>query len=189
MLIGFTGKIGSGKSTAAKYLAEKYGYTRLNFKDALIKEVEERFPELLREMAELYNLGGQRFLTTSQYLKLVPRPLLLRRLLQNYGTDVRRKDDSNYWADKWELLYMEIKNKLVVVDDVRFLNEADKIRGYHGTIIRINGVTQTNNATHSSEDEMSKIQVNGIITNHQSIDDLHFQLDKLCQPNWTNYDG
>ena len=36
MIIAFTGKKQTGKSTACAYLEEKYGFTRVNFKDALI---------------------------------------------------------------------------------------------------------------------------------------------------------
>ena len=64
------------------------------------------------------------------------KPPLVRLLMQEYGTDVRRADDVDYWVKKWEESLPEISSK-IVVDDVRFMNEAEKIRSLGGHLIRL----------------------------------------------------
>ena len=48
-VIGIVGPIGSGKDTAADYIAEKYGYRIFSFRDAVREEVEKRGLEQNRE--------------------------------------------------------------------------------------------------------------------------------------------
>ena len=102
MIIGFTGYKQSGKSTAAKYLEEKYNFTRINFKDALVQEIKDNFPDLLEEICLIYEEfsfpkegDGVDFGIENMFQT---KPPLMRALLQNYGTEVRRKDDQHYWV-------------------------------------------------------------------------------------------
>ena len=46
MIIGFTGLMQSGKTTASDKLIEQ-GFTKINFKDALVEELKTKFPDLL----------------------------------------------------------------------------------------------------------------------------------------------
>ena len=39
MIIGLTGKIGSGKDTVADFLVENYGYTKVGFSDVMYDAV------------------------------------------------------------------------------------------------------------------------------------------------------
>jgi len=59
----------------------------------------------------------------------------VRRLLQEYGTEVRRHDDPDYWVKR----YAEAATKLerVVTPDVRFLNEAAAVRALGGLVVRV----------------------------------------------------
>jgi len=79
----------------------------------------------------------------------------VRRLLQEYGTEVRRHDDPDYWVKR----YAEAATKLerVVTPDVRFLNEAAAVRALGGLVVRVvrpGHVSAINNAgaAHVSED-------------------------------------
>ena len=47
-IIALTGLKQSGKSTAANYLVEKYGFIKHNFKDALINEIKTYFPDFIK---------------------------------------------------------------------------------------------------------------------------------------------
>jgi adenylate kinase family enzyme len=162
MIIGFTGYKQSGKSTASAYIQEKTGAVRVNFKDALIAEVAQNFPTLLTEIAKV---------TDSKDL-FTEKPPLMRALLQEYGTEVRRCDNPNYWVDKWLATAGEYPN--VVVDDVRFLNEAKAVKDMGGTIVRIvrNDIVSTD--SHSSETEMEQILVDHtIVVNKGDFEGLY----------------
>ena len=95
MIIGLTGKKQNGKSTAAEHLSDKHNFVRINFKDALVAEIRERFPNLLEAIIEIMDrtdYDGMNPWTVDRLFK--EKPPLMRALLQNYGTEVRRIDDS-----------------------------------------------------------------------------------------------
>ena len=169
MIIGLTGKKGSGKTLAANYFIEK-GYTKINFKDALIKEMRERLPNVLAELSKTYQMSIDNLFEQ--------KPPIMRALLQNYGTEVRRKDNENYWVDKWKSLV----TPQTVVDDVRFLNEADVVKEKGGIIIRIVLLGQEHTDTHISEIEMDSIEPDYTVTAQKGdFDTLYSELDKIYE--------
>lgn len=172
MIIGLTGLKQSGKSTAAKYLESKYGFKRHNFKDALVKELKRNFPDLLEEMVSVHDAENIDKLFEE-------KPPLIRKLLQNYGTEVRRREDSEYWIREW------INNRPLsntVVDDVRFLNEAQAVRLYGGRIVQIIKQGQESNDQHQSETEMARIIPDSkIIANEGKPEDIEKAIDLLME--------
>lgn len=160
MIIAFTGKKGSGKTTACNALRERYNVKQLNFKDGLIKELRENFPDLLRVIVEDYNDAGfgPTELTLENIFDIKPSPI--RTLMQNYGTEVRRKDDPDYWVMQWKTGLVDLMNTsrdIVVTDDVRFKNEAEAVRAYGGIIIRLNRIDMESTDGHVSEIEQDEI--------------------------------
>jgi len=166
-IIGFVGKMRVGKTTAAEYLI-KQGYKSINFKDSLIEEIVERFPELLKLVAKENNCS------VNELFKI--KPPIIRCLLQNFGTDVRRKDYEDYWVNKWLNKAVRIKN--IVIDDVRFLNEAHAVRLYNGIIIKIERGGYMGDG-HKSETEMDKIRADYVIKNDSSKQDLINKIKNL----------
>ncbi len=163
MIIGLTGKKQNGKSTAAQYVADKYGFVRLNFKDALVAEIKERFPNVLEAIIEVMDRSaydGMKPWTIDRLFK--DKPPIFRALMQNFGGEVRRRDHEDYWVVMW--LKQASKHKNVVVDDVRFLNEAQAVRDMGGMIIRIVRADYNNNDSHVSETEMDSIEADDSVT-------------------------
>ena len=159
MIYGLTGKARHGKSTAVGMLKEiDNSVIQINFKDALIKELRQNFPELLQEIVVAYD--GQ-FSIDELFIN---KPPLMRALMQNYGTDVRRKDNPNYWVEQWAK-DVDKQTKDVVTDDVRFQNEADAIKLRGGIVAKIikEGAEEVN-SSHASETEMDSIEVDYVVS-------------------------
>jgi len=170
-LIAFTGLAQSGKSTAAEYLISKYGFTRVNFKSAMIEEIKSTMPDFLKKEAEIHNCTIDELFST--------KPGSFRQFMQNYGTELRRGEDNDYWVNKWEWLieYTEADN--IVVDDLRFINESKAISDNKGIVIRIVKKGQENTMLHQSEIEMSNITPDETIeVEPGDLEGLYKKLDK-----------
>jgi hypothetical protein len=162
-LIAFVGLKQSGKSTACAYLESKLPDTvRVNFKDALVQETFEGFPDLLAIMS--YHYYSHDMNTSQPILRLFDeKPPLMRALMQNFGTDVRRKQDPEYWVKRWKDTVSKQK-ATVLTDDVRFVNEAQAVKDAGGILIRLDRTDMTNTDTHSSETEQANIVCDHTIT-------------------------
>lgn len=172
MIIALIGQKQSGKSTASKHLQEKYGFKPHNFKDALINEIKTYFPDFVAKECELYNCDVD-------YL-FEKKPGHIRQLMQNFGTELRRKEWEDYWVQEWSYRMFGAKN--VVVDDCRFLNEARAIKEKNGIIIKIIRTGQENKDLHQSEQEFNQIIPDYIIevaTGEQNK--LYEKLDKIYE--------
>jgi len=140
VLIGLCGKAGSGKSTAAEIICEKFGFDRLSFATALREEIyvcwltgdwtEGSWPPDLdpalkdREVAKIAGVAE----LADMFRK--PTPGWLRRLLQWYGTEFRRARDEDYWIKKLEeRIWVSGPERNYVIDDVRYPNEAEFVTG------------------------------------------------------------
>ena len=179
MIISFKGYKESGKTAAAMYLEEKHGFKRMNFKDALVLELKQNFPDLLDALSEQYGLTIDEL--------FVEKPTLVRKLMQNYGTDVRRGDKESYWIEQWILLARNHQEKNIVVDDVRFINEAKMVRNAadaFGTNAIVIDITRDGKEgdTHISENEQKYIPFDVTITNDGTLTDLYNKIDEIVFP-------
>jgi len=172
MLIALLGKIKSGKSTAANNLV-KAGWTKVNFKDALVKEIKKNFPLLLKEISIKSGVEEKDLFDI--------KPPLLRRLMQEYGTDVRRTDALDYWTNRWHMNVNNCGGDNIVVDDCRFENEAKAVRDFGGYIIRIERPDAEVVDTHLSETEMDKVTPDYILQNDGTEQDLINSLHALIR--------
>lgn len=137
MKVAFIGTMMSGKTTAADYLVDTYGFTRLAFADP----VKYIAADLLNHMIDVLgtytgNRDSSYDWTYNQIQKRKGEPQV-RKLLQLVGTELGREllGHENVWVD----ILVDRANTYdsVVVDDCRFPNELEALResGFH--IVRI----------------------------------------------------
>lgn len=189
LIIGFCGYAGSGKSTAAKYLEEKYKFKRVNFKDGLVAEMKERLPDVLEAIAKETMVSHDLDYKCSVDELFEHKPPIMRALMQNYGTEVRRRDDSEYWVKKWVESVNNLKYPHIVVDDVRFFNELSALVEMDGILIRITRPDITSAGSHASETEQTKFVqdflIEGEPNSHYAI---YKQLDEVINIIKSNHD-
>jgi hypothetical protein len=120
LIIGFSGKMRSGKTTAADYLANEYTF------------VKRSFAEPLRDItAYSFGIAAKR-LTDGDFKKAeAVNGFSWRDVLIRVGQFYRSLDPL-FWVNR-----MDYSGSLVVIDDVRFKNEANKIRSLGGLVVRI----------------------------------------------------
>lgn len=143
-LIGISGKIGTGKTTLAEHLCGELDGVRMSFADALRREVHVSYGVPMELM--LTRAGKDTTVADGR--------TTVRELLQMHGV-FRREDDPDYWVRQLDAKIQDVENviKTVIVDDVRFANEAAMIYR-KGFLIRLEpfpGWTPGPNAGHISE--------------------------------------
>jgi|Deesub1362B_J571_1020462.scaffolds.fasta_scaffold02176_6 dephospho-CoA kinase len=105
VVIGIMGKIGSGKSEASRYIAEKYGGRIF------------RFSDILKDILQRLNLELKR----ENFIAL--------------GSALRREfgDGVIAWALKRDILTSEAQ--VVIVDGVRYPEEVEMIRSFENSVL------------------------------------------------------
>jgi len=169
--IALTGKLRSGKSAAARYLDEEYGYAEFAFGDALKGGFHRRYPEIPREPKPRvgYQMHGQ----------------LMRRLI---GKDV--------WIDKcFDDISAYLSNFAgpVIISDLRQPNEFDRCKREGYVIIRINCADDVrreraravgdaftdSDLNHETERHIDGFSVDYEIDGSGGLDELHRQIDEI----------
>jgi dephospho-CoA kinase len=100
---------------------------------------------------------------------------------------MRNQINPDYWVNKTLVRIGELISKgkkKIVIDDIRFLNEAELVDLYNGVIIKIN---RNNNSTfdnenlknHESELFIDQIPADFIINNTGTVDDLCKKIDNI----------
>ncbi len=177
MIIALTGPAGCGKSTAAAHLAEAHGFARVRFAGPL-KAMLRAFlaetgapPEIVERMIE-----GD--------LKEVPSSLLVGRspryAMQRLGTEFGREMmGAALWTSAWEAgacAALARGAPGVVVEDCRFPNEAEAVRGLGGRLVRIERpVGAKVLAPHASEGQDLPSDI--VLRNDGTSEVLHARLD------------
>ena len=135
MIVGLSAKIGCGKTTLAQMLLERLpGWERVAFADCLKEEASRVFGYPLEWN---YSEAGKAI-----KVPVLPYPsdqewegMTVRELLQWYGTDVCRAQDPGYWVKRMRERIAGLEH--VLIDDVRFRDEADLVRELGGMLIRL----------------------------------------------------
>lgn len=184
-ILGIAGKAGSGKDTLAAHFVKKYGYVRYGFADPLKELLNQRFGWTLeqwenREWKEspqiLSELDGRRH----------GRYLSPRELAQWLGTEVGRTiGGPDCWVNLMAKRFMEGRYPhsgtslltadqgfRLVIPDVRFENEATRIRDLGGFIIHLTRPNLPEVSSHVSEAGIQLHIRDRVIFNAGSIEEL-----------------
>ena len=146
-VIGLVGRAGAGKTTVANYIVERHGFVRTAFGDPLKQML------LDAGMATREELWGEK----------TPQS---RWLLQKVGTEIfRNQVDPKFWVRRTAENVIRIlgEGHRVVIDDIRFPEEAALVRAYlsDGLLIKLDRpdyVNATAGTTHASESMVDTIQ-------------------------------
>ena len=174
MLIGLAGPIGAGKSSVAAHLHLEHGWhPALAFADpikdglcAMFSISREQLEQMKRPNADL--APG------------VPT----RQALQTLGTEWGRSLSNDLWVEAMRrrinklLLWQTIPG--IVIDDVRFENEASFIRAHGGIVIHMrNGEPKFPRCAHISEQPLAIHDDDFVLANDGTTNDLFRKVDRL----------
>jgi hypothetical protein len=172
-VVGFAGKAGAGKDTAAQALYP-LGYEKIAMAAAL--------KSMIRDLLDFQGIDPytvERMMEGD--LKEVPNEYLggksPRVAMQTLGTEWGRECISpTLWVDAVRRKIEKHPDVRFLITDVRFLNEAVMVRELGGTLIWIDRETSTKEVSHKSETESSQFRCDHYITNGGDIDMLHHRV-------------
>ena len=164
MIIGISGKAGSGKDTAAKMLEILYANPNISYEDFINKRYKNfadiqvmHFADILKETVQtLFGIGEWE--TDTQEGKKITISWIgktVRELLQEVGQGLRDAIDPNLWI---KALFANTEGwSNYIIADVRYPNELEAIKERGGILLRIdrNGAGAGN---HSSETALDDYQ-------------------------------
>jgi hypothetical protein len=188
VIVGIRGKIGAGKDVIAARLVERWGFRIVRFADALREELLERLPRTLRAMHDLLrdnpvHVCCCRSWPLEDCLRQMiyrTKPAGVRELLQEYGTDVRRRDEPEYWVRQWAAR-ARAAGPLVVAPDVRYPNEAESVMAAGGVLWCVER-PGTVVGTHDSETVMDGwTRWDAVLRNERTLEDLQTLVDALAR--------
>lgn len=175
-VIGFTGYIGSGKTEAAKYLAQHKGYTWI------------KFAQPLKDM--LYAIGlNEREIEGDK--KELPCKILggktPRFAMQTLGTEWGRKImGEDFWVNIWERRcqeYISMPGQCIVADDCRFPNEVAAIRKLGGVIVRMDRPGRKSMSRHESESGIEYLPSDMCYMNDYPLQVMHNWIETMLLGN------
>lgn len=146
--------MGSGKTTAAKFLLQHYS------PKACIISLAHPIKSAVQSI-------------TNQFITESNKPIM-RPVMQSYGQAMKQLWGDDYWLnhanERWCLLQQN--HDVMICDDIRFPAEADWIRRIGGVVIGIRRPLCFCVSDHISETSADLIKPDYVIDNHDSIGSL-----------------
>lgn len=150
MIIGITGKKGVGKTTMATHIAALYeGFSVFSFS----KTLKYTLSYLTGIDVDYFISRKKKESPLDNWNYMTPR-----KMMQLFGTEVARHIHPDFWLKSAEY---HIPKGDVIIDDVRFPNEANWIKNRGGVVVKIIGGIPRIEDGHSSENLL------GIYPDHQ----------------------
>lgn len=200
ILFAMSGKMGAGKDTIGDKicvsLQEKgHKIISMSYSTPIKKEMSEiinffnKTNYCIEETACKFNANPEeiiefiRLLNDKDIYKRTPES---RFAIQFWGTDVRRKQNKNYWINKSVELMIETinNNQSVYISDIRFPNEADSILDLKGKIVRLEVDANTRSKRIMQRDNLMPTFEQLTHASEISLDDYKFEqiFDGLDDP-------
>lgn len=181
LVVGLLGRAGSGKSTAAKYLEQRYGAKRYAFA-APVKELAKRLWDFSDE--QLYGMQEQKEAVDPRW-GISPRTAMIR-----LGDEARNVVDPFIWVNGCFNRILSDRPKIAVIEDVRYSNEVAAIRSHislKGKVVKLEYADRKSNADLDAPSERSVDEVkvvDHVLRHSESPDalDLKSRLDTIVGP-------
>lgn len=170
-LVALSGAAGSGKTTAADYLIEHYGYHRIKF--------AEPIKDMLRAIGLTHEQIEGRYKESPSYILCGRTP---RYVMQTLGTEWGRDlIGVDLWVNLWQrrvtAMAAERPDARFVVDDMRFPNELAAVQQLGGTRITVHRPTVSGLAgDHVSESALPADPHAKLILNDGDLAQLHHRV-------------
>lgn len=203
LVILFSGKISSGKNTAAEILKEELEklYSKPVQSDYFARALKELCRDSFKPLTDFFNemmlnllkekyLDSYSFndiknLITHDYSWFEIKNPITRHILQIIGTDIVRGIDQNYWTKKTIENIHNSKENIFLITDTRFFNEMDLVGKEFNTIeIRINRNIDRNNSfnEHVSETALDDYKDWDIVINNDgTLEDLRKEIQIIVK--------
>ena len=190
MIIGISGKAGSGKDTAAKMLEVLYANPDISYEDFSNRKYKNfadiqivHFADILKETVQVLFGIGEWETNTQEGKKTTINWIgkTVRELLQGIGQGLRDAIDPNLWV---KILFANTEGwSNYIIADVRYPNEVYAIKKRNGVLIRIDrkGAGAGNHSSETALDNYKEWDVH--IENNGSIEDL-FEAMKIFIKNY-----
>ncbi len=193
MLIGLNGKLKAGKDTTFEVIQELYpDAERVSFADTL-KDSAAASLNMSRGLLE-YLKGAEDIhfeipkmsimsssLPSDVKAELSHWKLNMRQYLQLYGTEAHRDifgDD--FWIDMALPKNLDHSNKILVVTDMRFPNEIERVRELGGITVKVVRDARTLHGNHPSEQDVDHL-VDYFLDNTGTLANLQTNVNDLLQ--------
>ena len=190
MIIGISGKAGSGKDTAAKMLEVLYANPDISYEDFANKRYKNftdilivHFADALKETAQVLFRLGEWETNTQEGKKTTINWIgkTVRELLQEVGQGLRDAIDPNLWI---KALFANTEDwSNYIIADVRYPNELEAIKERDGVLIRIdrNGAGAGNHSSETALDDYNDWDIH--IENNGSLESL-FEAMRIFTKNY-----
>lgn len=171
--IGISGEQGSGKDTVASMIQLQYPRrTEILSFSKPIKDI----------MRDIFKVNPETSKNTSCMSTLARGEFLLKRtLMQKIGSGFR----SIYKDIFIDLLMLNLKEsdkEIIVIPDIRYINEATFVKANGGMLIKIDSNATSVNTEHESEKEWHQLKFDIVMSNRGSKEDLYSQIREEIFP-------
>lgn len=185
-----------GKSTIADHLVNEHGFTHLSFAEPL--------KAMTGTLLGFFGYSPQDAFHMTHVAKEAPLPeidsrITSRQLLRTLGTEWGRDCvHTDLWLRCWASRYLRLCAKpgalRVVVDDMRFLNEALLMQRFDALLWKVERPGAENSTTHRSEGDLDRLKLlsdpendfsvgfNHLFINDGSVDELLDAVDDTLAP-------
>lgn len=178
MILGFHGKMRAGKNEAARrlaFLASSFPVVEVSFAAKLKLSAATLLGVTETQLEAWKNDSTVKVAIGDSYGSFEGQQTI-RSFLQRYGTEAHRDIfGQDFWLDAALPLNRNYSDAIYVATDVRFANEAERVRELGGTVVLIVG-PESDTGTHASEKPLT-------------LDDVDLFLDNSVRDdNYTNLD-